>query len=68
MHRVHSAQRVRSLGAQTGPVTGSRRDPAVCPFAFMLLYVHGGEMAIRDGGRVGRGRQSEGSTEETARK
>ena len=38
-------------------------------FAFMLLYVHGGEMAaIRDGDRMGRGRESEGSTAETARK
>ena len=38
-------------------------------FAFMLHYVHGGEMAaIRDGDRMGRGRESEGSTTETARK
>ena len=35
----------------------------------MLLYVHRGEMAsIRDGNRVGRGRESEGSTAETVRK
>ena len=43
----------------------------VISFAFMLLYVHGlteARWPIRDRERVGRGRQSEGWTAETARK
>ena len=48
----------------------SHTAPELCHlfFSSLLLYVHEARWPIRDGDRVGRGRQSEGSTAETARR